>query len=187
MRRYFPVVVITGCGLLGLLSLTAINGLMNVSSMSAAEMNYLMQGEVERWFLSSGMWGRYPALVPFSEGSVLFEIRAVGLTIPFILGVYYFRARRSECSYTMVGLMCLLVGVIPYAVGRWMLYGNTMPEKSGPWVATMLLGVWYATLACLLFTMIGLLRREEPREKKEPVECRIIEEHLAPGHLLDWA
>ena len=186
MRKLVSVLTVILCVFLGLWALTAVSGLMNLTSLSPAEMTDLMQGKVEQWFSSSGMWLKYPAVVPFSEGWVLFERNAVALTVPFILGVYYFLRVRNHFSFLRVGLVCLMVGLIPVLLGRLMLLGNTMPEKSGPWVATMLLGAWYATLACLLFTLLGMVRRDEAKKKK-PEKCRILEEHQAPEHIIDWA
>jgi hypothetical protein len=55
------------------------------------------------------------------------------------------------------GLLCLLAAFIPYTWGTVVLSGNTVPDQSGPWLATMFMSLLYGGLACAGFSAVALL------------------------------
>jgi hypothetical protein len=158
MQRKINVLVVIGCLLIGSIVLSGISMLMNFDKPGEIDMDKLSQGRMGHILLTSTFWSQYPSSPAVEKFCVLFQLRAFLLTGPFIFGAYYFLRYRKKCSFLMVGLASLLAGFVAYLTGWVALIGNTDPSNCGPWVATMLIGVLYSTLACAAFVGAGIAR-----------------------------
>lgn len=157
MRKLAYLALIMFCVCLGLMLVTMMDYLVSYQGLSKVQQEQLVHGQIESWVLSEALLSRYPALSPLTQVRELYSGKALLMTVPLFFVGYYVLRLRGKYSLFTVGLVCLGAGVIPYAAGRLALLYNTDITNSGPWVALMLLGVFYAAAGCLFFATLGLL------------------------------
>ncbi len=157
MRNLVHLAVIAFCVVLGLLVITVTDYWAGAVQWNEVQQQQIMHGRIESWAQSRTTWSRFPTLVPLTRAKVLYDLQALYLTVPLFLAAYYTLRIKGKHSLLTVGVACLGLGAIPYAVGRLALLYNTDITNSGPWVAVMLMGILYATAACFFFALLGLL------------------------------
>jgi hypothetical protein len=82
-------------------------------------------------------------------------------------------ARRwPRVSTNAYATLALLAGTVPFAVGVVALQGNTVPERSGPWLQWQLTGPALAAVASLAFLAWGCCRRVLDRVATDAHERR---------------
>lgn len=151
--RFLPWLILVVALLLGSIVLTAIDSLPFVVAEAVesgqVSTDKLLAGHVHRLSLASSIWRRYPAAPPLVA---CFDMTAGLLILPLVACAYFLvrvKMRKPSC---LVGVASLPAAVFPYCVGLLALHGNTVMERSGPWLNTMLLGVLYALAACVFFS-----------------------------------
>ena len=144
--RLLPLLILVVALLLGSIVWTAIDASIHVSDDEL--LDELLRGHVHHLFLTSATWRRYP-----SDPRRLLRLdpTAALLVLPLVACAFYFVRIKMRRPLYLVGVASLLTAVLPYAVGLLALRGNTVAERCGSWVETMLLGVLYALAACVLF------------------------------------
>ena len=138
--------------------LTFVHFLVHLDEPSEIDGNKLIQGQILHIFFTSSFWKQYPSMISPKWFGVLINIRALLLTVPFILGIYYFLRVKRKYSLLTVGLVSFPVGLIGWFIGISVLKGNIDPSTCGRWIATMVLGMLYSTLACGFFSGLYLFR-----------------------------
>ena len=157
MRNLAHLTVIIACLLLGLLAITVMDYGLGAGKLNAVQQGQILHGQLESWVWSETTRSRFPTLMPLSRMKVLYNLRALLVTVPLFFFLYYALRVKRKSSLLTVGLASLGAGAIPYAIGRLALLYNTDMANSGPWVGFMLLGVLYATAGCMFFALLGLL------------------------------
>lgn len=168
--RLATVTILIAAIVVGSITTTAISLLVNLShdDMVPPHLTHdnLVTGKAHHLFLASQMWQRYPA--PPTPFMAYVDLRS-GLIMLFIAGGAMCLGRCIyRWSYSLVGLICLLSGAIPYTVGTATLADNTAPETAGPWLACMLLSVLYGSLICIGCLVTEIVRTHVPTLTRRP-------------------
>ena len=158
----------------GSVLVTAVAGLCSCSSedLLVLERAGAVQGHLAPLFASSFVWSRYPAAP--NHLTALADQRALLTTIPLLLIALYFARIRGRRPFPLLIVICLAVALVPYAVGMIALHDNTLLERTGPWLAVMLLGPLYALAACAVICIVELLRPDSRHRSlwgRLPLEC----------------
>ena len=82
--------------------------------------------------------------------------KAAILVFPLMAAVWLGMRRRVKYPCIAMGAACLLLAVVPYAVGAAIARGTLEPSEVGPWLAVMLIGPLYACLASVAFSVSAL-------------------------------
>lgn len=110
------------------------------------------------WGLLTGptLWQSYPQV---TSPLALWNGFTASLVIALVGGVLLW-AWRGGWRASSAGVSLLLLGAIPYTCGAVALADGSMaPEHSGPWVAVMILGVFYASCASGVWCLAHLAHR----------------------------
>ena len=154
MQKRLSIAILLACFVLCSLISTGVSLLLNLQSPGDVNLDKIMQGHLLHVLGTGTFWSLYPSLPPLQ--SMVHSV-ACFLTVPLLAGAYYLLRHRRRCEFSTVALVSLLVGAVPYAVGRLALCQGLEPESVGPWVATMLLGLLYAGLTGAMFAGLGLI------------------------------
>lgn len=129
----------------------------------------LVDGDFQHLFSSPYLWRGYTTL---PQSAWLVQWRTVGLVGMFVLTALWLVRVRRHKNWLWVGLTCLPAVGLCYAIARIALHDNTVPERAGPWLTSMVLGTLYALLACAFFAGIHLLSSPStPRRKPVPARA----------------
>lgn len=145
-------------------ALTVVSAVTVLSSMDGTEydihMEDLTAGRLGPMFMGPTLWANYPLFTPTRlmyttvVGNFANPYSFVLVNGLFFATVYLMRWK-GRMPWALVSVVTLGLGIIPYVQGRIVLHdGTAPPEVCGPWVATMLLGVLYASvLAAVVASM----------------------------------
>ena len=97
----------------------------------------------------------YPSLPSWRS---LFHFPTGLMAAALVLGAVWILRLRQGRSWLIVALGCLVGWPYIYAFGLIALRDNPDLPRAGLWYATMLLGVFYALLACAAFACLSLIR-----------------------------
>jgi FtsH-binding integral membrane protein len=115
----------------------------------------LIHGQLLQLLVVKEFWSHYPALPTAHLLLSLNTLILMGLLLGFI---FYYLAYRQKYQPLIVSTVLLLTALIPYGIGLLVLAKNGEPGNAGPWLAFMLIGVFYASTACALFSGIQMMR-----------------------------
>jgi hypothetical protein len=136
-------------------TLTALNVLVNLRQEHIASglisMDALIEGKAHHLFQTPLMLASFPALPAIGA---LVDRTALLVTVGFVLLSVWLLRFRLHKSWLCVGALPLAAGPILFGVAAWALHGNTVPERAGPWLVTILLGHFYPLLG---FSMLAIL------------------------------
>ena len=132
--------------------------LMNMGRVIDIDIDLLTEGRILHVFAASEFWLDYPAFIPLEYIQVIIDFRAFFLTVPLIAYIYYLLRHKMKYSLHTTGLGVLTAGLVPYFSGMLVLTGNTDPSRCGPWLATMVLGLLYAIITCMILTGIEIVK-----------------------------
>ncbi len=152
--RFLPLLILVVALLLGSIVGTVLDSLRFVShAIESGQISNdeLLVGHVHHLLLTSFIWRQYPGNPPDLLRVWHFDATAALLVLPLVACAYYFVRIKMRKPLYLVGVASLPAAVLPYAVGLLALRGNTVAERCGPWMVTMLLGLLYALGACVLF------------------------------------
>ncbi len=132
--------------------------LMNMGRVIDIDLDLLTEGHILHVFTSTEFWMNFPAIIPFHYMYIMVDFRAFLLTVPVMAYIYYLMRHKKRFSLHTTGLACLAIGLIPYFSGMLVLTRNTDPSWCGPWLATMVIGMFYAIIACMTLTGIEIFK-----------------------------
>lgn len=132
----------------------------------------LAAGELGRMWTGPSLWSRYPSIPPLSA---MMDNFVILLAAAVIAPIVYVLRLRLKVPLGATSLAVLLAAAVSYALGRIaFMAGPLAPEECGPWLAVMVVGVFYfsvagATLAGLELTGADArIRRRLPVAKLLP-------------------
>ena len=132
--------------------------LMSMGNIIDIDLNLLTEGHILHVFTTTEFLMVFPSIVPLDYMNVMVDFRAFFLTVPVMAYIYYLLRHKKKYSLHTTGLAMLTAGLIPYFSGMLVLTRNTDPSWCGPWLATMVLGVFYAAIACMILTAIEIIQ-----------------------------
>lgn len=132
--------------------MTAITLLSHLDSGMDIALDPLMRGDLTPVFTSGVFWSDFPSWPYHAAHFLAFGPAA---TMAMVGALLLAAQRRWRWPAAFVALLMLLGGSIPFAVGRIMLHGNTVPEATGAWLLWMLAGPCYAAVLALLVLGVG--------------------------------
>ncbi len=122
-----------------------------LGELSSKQFGQLLSGELYVIIFSDTFWTR--CLQPdLPRPSWFLDWMAAGLVFPLMVAVWLGVRRRLKHPCVAMGAVCLLLGIVPYAVGAVMVRDTSSPSEVGPWLALMLIGPLYACSASVVFS-----------------------------------
>ncbi len=115
----------------------------------------LVHGQVLQMLMVKEFWSQYPAI---PSANLLFLPSALILMGLLLGSILYLLAYRQKMHPLAVSAVVLLTAVIPYGMGRMILSRNAEAGNAGPWLAFMLVGALYASVACALFSGFEMIK-----------------------------
>jgi hypothetical protein len=156
MKKLPLTAFLIGSLFLSSIILTAIAFLTKLSiKPEGLNIDQLIHGELIQLLMLNEFWSRYPTL---PTAQVLFLPNAFILMALLLAAAIYFLAFRQKYHPLIVSTVLLLTALFPYAIGRLALASNQKPENAGVWLAFMLAGVLYATVASALFSAVQIAK-----------------------------
>jgi hypothetical protein len=128
----------------------ALNGLEFLRHMGEPEqgMDALVAGHVYPLLLSRQFWHSYGLTTLTIHLPLILNFTAAIFVLPLAAAIFYvFRVRLGRSLLT-TGILVAHSAIIPVLVGVLALRGNTDPSRCGPWLATDLAAILYASLIC---------------------------------------
>jgi len=105
----------------------------------------LAAGKLGRMWTGPSLWSAYPTVPPLSA---MLDNHAIMLTAAVIAAIVYVLRIRLALPLGLTSLAVLLAGAVPYSLGRMALMsGPVRPDECGPWLAVMVVGVLYFSVA----------------------------------------
>ncbi|MCF7958398.1 MAG: hypothetical protein K9M57_08125 [Phycisphaerae bacterium] len=151
--------------------MTAVTRLMNLETVSYDEAQSIIQGRIGCWFFQADFWSTFPTLPSIHQLQILINPRALLITLPLLGFTIYLLRVRENLSFAKTAIACQTMAIVPWIFGMMALNGNTAPETAGPWLAVMLLGVFYATLTCCALASLELVKpkvNNRPKPQQPP-------------------
>ncbi len=148
---------------------TAVSNLMNLETVPINEFEKLIQGRIVHWFFQATFWETFPNFPSIHELQVLFNPLAMLITLPLLGFIIYLVRFRENISFAHTAIVCQVVAIVPWVFGMMVLNGNTAPDSAGPWLAVMLLGVFYTALTSGILALLELVK---PKKIKRPQRQR---------------
>ncbi len=159
MKKLPFTAFLLGSILIAALSLNSISFLSRLSEMpNELNLDALIRGQLIQLLFVNEYWALFPTL-PTLQFTLLLSPGAL-IVMGLLLGaIYYFMAYRRKYNPLIVSAALLAAVMIPYGLG-WMALANNngQPGKAGPWLAFMLVGMFYAAAACALFSVRQLVK-----------------------------
>jgi hypothetical protein len=143
--------------LIGSLASTAIEFLHHVPVIlpEGLDLEPLIHGQALQLLTVQAFWSIYPAIPPVN---LLFTpLNALILMVIMLAGLGLWSLKR-QVNPLVVNTILFFSALVPYAIGWAALLNNDRPENSGWWLAFMLVGVFYASLACAFFSSIQIAK-----------------------------
>ena len=146
----------------GSLTLTAIAFLHHIPVILPVglDLQALIRGQALQLLGSQSFWSIYPAIPTINL--LITPLNALIFMAITLAGLGYWSLRR-QINPLVVNTILFLSALIPYAIGSAALGSNDRPEKAGWWLAFMLVGVFYASLASSVFSSVQLAKLIIPR------------------------
>ncbi len=100
------------------------------------------------------LWSRFPRCPSLVSLIDRYSLCLVGGLVA--VAIYILRIKLNK-PFGVCGVACLMVGAVPFVQGLTVLQANEIPPNEvGFWVAAMLLGVLYASVAAIALALVDL-------------------------------
>lgn len=148
---------------IGSLTLTAIAFLHHipVTPPVGLDLQALIRGQALQLLGNQSFWSIYPAMPPVNL--LISPLNALIFVAIMLAGLGLWSLRR-QVNPLLVNTILFLSVLIPYAIGWAALGTNNRPENAGWWLAFMLVGVFYISLASSVFSSVQLAKIIIPRD-----------------------
>ena len=118
----------------------------------------LATGHLHQIFFNPRTWWGIPHALAYGHFSALINLRALLIEALLMGGLLLLWRWKGWQNHTLAGLVVLGSAVVPWTVGMVVLSGNTDPSSSGPWLAMMVVSLFYACVACIGLCAYDLFR-----------------------------
>lgn len=149
-------------------TMAAVSMLKNLTGPSEPHLTeqIILTGQVHHFYMAAETWRNFP----HEPGPIALyvDFTALGVMGAFI-GAIVMLGRRRRISWTLLGWAVVLSAAIPYVVGLYALRDNVVPERAGPWMATMLMSVLYAAIALSVLTVVDMVGTRRAAVASTPV------------------
>jgi len=114
----------------------------------------LVTGRLGSLFTGPSLWSRYPS---FPRPMAAFDLFSMLLVGAVVTTTFYVLRTKLKKPLATVSIAVLILSAVPYALGLLVLQSNTIDVRQcGSWVAVMILGVLYSSLAAAVLAIMEL-------------------------------